>query len=184
MQLSHRIDITPLFTSCRWTKNIHYRNTHPLQDRLSQVIITFSLLFRGQRRINSFDSFTVWCFIFCLCNKEATILSSLWYFFNVLHDCGGHWYCLSLPGWYHTGLNWPSEGGPSCKGSRGLQWWESPEEQPMLQKLWTGHFQFGCWNLGEKPLHNELLCNFRCIFPGFRSQQPSNAGKISCPNLE
>ena len=86
MQLSHRIDITPLFTSCRWTKNIHYRNTHPLQDRLSQVIITFSLLFRGQRRINSFDSFTVWCFIFCLCNKEATILSSLWYFFNVLHD--------------------------------------------------------------------------------------------------
>ena len=105
MQLSHRIDITPLFTSCRWTKNIHYRNTHPLQDRLSQVIITFSLLFRGQRRINSFDSFTVWCFIFCLCNKEATILSSLWYFFNVLHDL---WKirmnrgCLSIFVYKHT----------------------------------------------------------------------------------
>jgi len=50
-----------------------------------------------------------------------------------LENCGGHQYCLSLPGLYHTGQNWPSEGGPS--------------------------------------------------FPGFRSQQPSNAGKNLMPQL-
>jgi len=37
--------------------------------------------------------------------------------------------------------------------------------------------------LGEKLLHNELLYNFQCIFPGFRSQQPSNAGKNLMPQL-